>query len=97
MTDNHIVTATEPAWTEQQHRPKDNGTPETVPDSLELRLLDNSGFEPEYSCTCGANLRSWLDVEEHFEEVVNDSDSYSNRHRPPKHELPADQQTLNDF
>jgi len=97
MTDEHIVTATEPAWSEQRHRPGDDGTPEVVPDTLELYPLDATGYEPTYSCTCGAELRSWHDVLEHFEEVVNSRESAGRRKRPYERDIPDDQATLGDI
>lgn len=97
MTEEHIVTAEEPAWTEQRHRPGDDGTPEVVPDTLELFPLDVAGCEPEYSCSCGAELRRWVDVLDHFEEVVNSQGSSGRQSRSNERDIPGDQVTLSDI
>lgn len=88
--EDHIVTAEEPAWTEQRHRPGDRGTPEVVPDSLELYPLGINGIESKYTCTCGAELRSWKDVQDHFKEVVYNRD-------PQRSEAGAYQASLSTF
>lgn len=95
--DEHIVTAEEPAWTEQRHRLGDDGSPEVVPDSLELHPLDIHGYEPEYSCSCRAEFRSWGAVREHFEEVVNSGGSTGRRRRSNSREIGSDQATLTDI
>lgn len=97
MTDEHIVTATEPAWSEQRHRPGDDGTPEIVPDTLELYPLDAVGYEPTYSCSCGVELRSGHDVLEHFEDVVNSRESSGRRRDSDERDIPSDQVTLDDI
>lgn len=97
MTNEHIVTATEPAWAEQQHRPGDDGKPEIVPDTLELHPLDAMGYEATYYCTCGTELHSWEEVREHFKEVADNRGSSSRRRSPNEREIPSNQATLSDI
>ena len=52
MKEEHIVTAEEPAWTKQRHRPIYDGRPEEVPDTLELYTLEKRP-DPEYYCSGG--------------------------------------------
>lgn len=92
--EEHIVTAEEPAWTEQKHRPGEDGTPEVVPDTLILHPLD-SGPAPRYSCSCGANFRNWGGVLDHFEEVENSQES--NRQRSNTQQIADEQATLDDL
>lgn len=94
MTDEHIVTAEEPALTEQCYRPGDDGEPEKVPDSLSLRHLEVS-IESRYSCSCGAELRSWMDVVDHFEEVAANGSVPSGR-VVSEEELPGEQVTFDE-
>ena len=56
MKEEHIVTAEEPAWTKQRHRPIYDGRPEEVPDTLELYTLEKRP-DPEYYCSGGERFR----------------------------------------
>lgn len=94
--DEHIVTAEEPSWTEQRHRPDEDGKPEVVPDSLILHPLE-IGPEPMYSCSCGAELRSWGDVRKHFEKVVNSPESVPDAKSATSQEISSNQATLDDI
>lgn len=70
MTDEHRVTATEPCWTEQDHVPGPNGAPEPVGEFETGELVDALFDESEYECTCGTELDSWSDVQDHFLDVT---------------------------
>lgn len=68
----HTVTATEPAWVQAEYRP-DGDMPEYVADSTRIEeSIDMLQDEADYSCECGAELNSWFDVMEHYEEVAGD-------------------------
>lgn len=90
----HVVTAKEATWTEQKHRPGEDGTPEVIPDTLILHNLD-SGPMSKYSCSCGAELRNWAQVKEHFEKVANGQESSTRRSTPRQN--PDNQATLDDI
>lgn len=94
--EEHIVTAEEPAWTEQKHRPGKDGTPEVIPDTLVLHPLD-TGPAPRYSCSCGVEFFNWAQVEEHFEKVVNRREHSNRGERSNKRQISDDQATLDDI
>lgn len=76
MSNDHVVTATEPAWTEAEYRPNDDGVPEYVGDSTKIGdLIDGLADHCEYECSCGFETNDWFEVEEHFAEVTHDGAS----------------------
>lgn len=82
--DEHIVTAEEPAWTEQRFRPSENGTPEAIPDTMAIFPLNN-GPLPRYTCSCGAEFRDWAQVQKHYEEVERGRIIHTTDLRRPNH------------
>jgi hypothetical protein len=85
----HIITAREPAWTEQRFRPGEDGTPKAVPDTMEIHHAEH-GPRPRYVCSCGAEFRNWGAVKKHCEEVARGKIIHT---RP----IPDDQTTLSDI
>lgn len=73
MSDEHVVTAIEACWVKTEYRSDGRGIPEYVGGSDEVLNsdgLDMLNDDAEYSCSCGAALRSWHDVMEHFREIT---------------------------
>lgn len=93
MTDEHIVTAKEPALSEKQYRPGEYGDPEEVPESLTLHYLD-VGIEHEYFCSCGKEFRLWGDVLRHLKEVADEP--VSSAGVVPEAEILGEQITLDE-
>lgn len=72
MTDeestDHIVTAVEPAWVEQQFEAGEMGNPEPITDNKALDTIDELHDESEYECSCGEELPDWRAVQTHLED-----------------------------
>ena len=71
----HRVTATEPAWVEQEHEPDDHGNPEPVTETTTRDGIDSLMDESTYECTCGISMSSWDDVLIHFQAVTDTEES----------------------
>lgn len=75
----HEVTGTEPAWVESRFRARiskdgDSVYPEYVSDSTRVEDgIDMLHDEAEYSCTCGADLSHWHEVQAHLQEVGHEA------------------------
>jgi hypothetical protein len=74
LSDEHIVTATEPVWAEQEHAPNHNGQPEPVSETVAHDVVDSMIGESVYECSCGFEPDSWAEVEEHFARVTEEGD-----------------------
>lgn len=70
----HTVTATEPAWVEQDHQPNEHGTPEPVNETTTTGLIDSLSSESTYECSCGVELSDWSEVTLHFAVVTETED-----------------------
>jgi hypothetical protein len=82
-TEKHEVTALEPAWVQGRFRPKvregeagKDVVPDYKADSTEVKdAIDDLQHDAEYSCSCGAELDNWDDVQVHFSEVGQEAEN----------------------
>lgn len=65
----HVVTALEPAWVEQEHAPDADGNPEPVTETVTRDGIEMLMDESTYECSCGEDLSDWDEVQEHFRRV----------------------------
>ncbi|ABB77944.1 hypothetical protein [environmental halophage 1 AAJ-2005] len=78
MTDEHVMTAIEPAWIEAQHRY--NPTAEEIVRG-ERTIQDSHGLhaEGEYNCSCNESFSTWQSATEHLQRAAPEDPA------PPQH------------
>jgi len=77
--EKHEVTGVEAAWVQAKHSPLilEDGetiTVDYIQNSTEImRSIDSLTAESKWDCSCGTQLASWQEVEQHFREVGQDA------------------------
>jgi hypothetical protein len=69
-SEQHVITAIEPAWVLQNYVPDEDGQPEPVGEYETLDLIDSHFEDSTYECTCGEEFSRWDEAEAHLKEVT---------------------------
>lgn len=70
-TQRHVVTATEPVWLSMKHVPGEDGEALSIPGSRQPeKLIGTHVEESTYECSCGEELASWFEVQQHYLELT---------------------------